>query len=73
MLLDDKRQMILVKQFKNSSLAMDYYTGIQESENLFDAIETDYHIFVIDDKNFSVFFKNKNIEQYMVFFEKNYQ
>ena len=64
--------MILVKQFKNAELAMDYYNKIQDGNQFFDALETEYHIFVIDDKNFSVFFKNKNLEQYLVFFEKNY-
>ncbi len=72
MLLNESKQMILVKQFKNAELAMDYYNKIQDGNQFFDALETEYHIFVIDDKNFSVFFKNKNLEQYLVFFEKNY-
>ena len=73
MLLDEKRQMIMVKQFKNSTLAFNYFNELLEHENLFDAVETTYHMFVIDDKNFPVFFKNKNVEQYQAFFETNYK
>jgi len=44
-----------------------------EHDHFFDAVETTYHIFVIDDKNFPTFFKTKNIDQYQAFFETNYQ
>ncbi|HZG00494.1 MAG TPA: hypothetical protein VEY71_05800, partial [Chitinophagales bacterium] len=73
MLLDEKRQMIVVKQFKSAALAWNYYNALLEREHLFDAVETTHRMFVIDDKNFTAFFKNKNVEQYMAFFEKHYK
>lgn len=73
MLLDETRQMVLVKQFKNSQMAMNYYNEILARETLFDAVETTYHVFVIDDKNFSTFFKTKNLDLYMAFFDSNYK
>ncbi len=73
MLLDETRQMVLVKQFKNSTLAMMYYNEMLANENLFDSVETTYHTFVIDDKNFSTFFKTKNLDLYMAFFDSNYK
>lgn len=73
MLLDEKRQMIVVKQFKSATTAWNYYNALVERENLFDNVETTYRMFVIDDKNFTSFFKSKNVEQYMAFFEKHYK
>ncbi len=73
MLLDETRQMVLVKQFKSSQQAMIYYNEILAKETLFDAVETTYHVFIIDDKNFSTFFKTKNLDLYMAFFDSNYK
>jgi hypothetical protein len=73
MLLDETRQMVLVKQFKSSQQAMIYYNEILAKETLFDIVETTYHVFVIDDKNFSTFFKTKNLDLYMAFFDGNYK
>jgi hypothetical protein len=73
MLLDEARQMILVKQFKNSQLALNYYNEILSKETLFDLIETTYHVFIIDEKNFGTFFKTKNLDLYMAFFDSNYK
>lgn len=73
MLLDEARQMILVKQFKNSQIALNYYNEILSKETLFDLIETTYHVFIIDEKNFGTFFKTKNLDLYMAFFDSNYK
>jgi tetratricopeptide (TPR) repeat protein len=72
-LLDPKSQMIVVKQFKNKSDAMNYYDEVTDSETMFDQVEAlGYRIFLIDDKNFPLFYQRKNIQEYAEFFEDNY-
>ncbi len=72
MMLDKKQQMILVKQMKNMDDAMNFYADAS-SQTFYDWIETtDFYFFVIDDKNFATFFKNKNLTDYMQFFDANY-
>ncbi len=72
MMLDKKQQMILVKQMKNQDEAMNFYSDAS-SQTFYDEIEmTDFYFFAIDDKNFAAFFKNKNITDYMEFFNENY-
>jgi hypothetical protein len=73
-LLDKNSQVILVKQFKDRSDAMSYYDDITDSESIFETVEDiGYRVFVIDDKNFIQFFQRKNMEEYIDFFEKNYE
>ncbi|GDX51866.1 hypothetical protein LBMAG27_09130 [Bacteroidota bacterium] len=72
MMLDKKQQMILVKQMKSMDDAMTFYADAS-SQTFYDEIEsTDFYFFVIDDKNFATFFKNKNLTDYMQFFDANY-
>ena len=74
MMLDTKKQvqMLLVKQMKNMDEAMNFYADAS-SQTFYDNIENvDFYFFVIDDKNFATFFKNKNITDYMQFFDANY-
>jgi len=72
MMLDKKQQMIMVKQMKNMEDAMDFYSDAS-SQTFYDEIElTDFYFFIIDDKNFATFFKNKNLTDYMQFFDANY-
>ncbi len=74
MMLDSKQQMITVRQMKNSAEAMTYYEDLLSHDTFFEeASNSDHYIFIIDDKNFPLFFKSKNLEEYIEFFEKNYQ
>jgi tetratricopeptide (TPR) repeat protein len=73
-LLDTKTQMIVVKQIKNKDLAMSYYYDLIESETMFEQVEEiGYDIFVIDDKNFPLFYQRKNVQEYLNFFTTNYE
>lgn len=72
-LLDTKSQMILVKQLKNSKEAIEYYNEISDEDGIFEPAEDlSYDIYIIDDKNYPVFYKLKNAEEYRKFFESNY-
>jgi tetratricopeptide (TPR) repeat protein len=74
LLLDDGRQMITVNNFDNSETAMNYYSGILNSKYIFTKLENagEYFNFVISVENYPILYKNKDIHQYLRFFEKNY-
>ncbi len=73
MMLNKDDQIILVKSFANADKAMQYYTTLQSKEaNVFSGIDTSYQFFVISKKNFTPFYKDKNIDAYMAFFLKEY-
>lgn len=73
-LLDTKTQMIVVKQMKGRDAAMKYYNEVSNSETIFESVEDiGYTIFVIDDKNFPLFYQRKDAAEYEDFFYKNYE
>lgn len=74
LLLDNGRQMITVNNFDNSETAMRYFLGILNSKYIFTKLENagEYSNFIISVENYPVLYKNKDIPQYLRFFEKNY-
>ena len=74
LLLDNGRQMITVNNFDNAETAMNYFIGILNSKYIFTKLENagEYFNFVISVENYPVLYKNKDIPQYLRFFEKNY-
>jgi tetratricopeptide (TPR) repeat protein len=74
LLLDNGREMITVNNFDNSEAAIKYFMGILNSKYVFTKLENsgEYFNFVISIDNYPVLFKNKDVQQYLRFFEKNY-
>ena len=65
--------MIAVKNFPDAKTGMDYYAGILADLVVYaDYKETDFRHFVISKANYSIFFKNKNVFNYIRFFNENY-
>ncbi|HRZ21442.1 MAG TPA: tetratricopeptide repeat protein, partial [Bacteroidales bacterium] len=72
-LLDSKRQMITVSNFRNKEKALTYYTGISSSEYVFAGMPADaFSQFVISSDNYRIFYENKDSKDYLRFFTKNY-
>jgi len=72
-LLDSKRQMITVSNFRNKEQALTYYMGISTSEYVFSNIPADaFSQFVISSENYRIFYENKDSKDYLRFFTKNY-
>jgi outer membrane protein assembly factor BamD (BamD/ComL family) len=72
-ILDEDLQVITVKNFTNKKVAMDYYGAITADPAVYsDMKETDYRHFVITKDNYTRFYKNKNVIQYIQFFRDNY-
>jgi len=74
LILDDTQEMITVNNFSNSKKAMDYLLGIRDSKYIFTRLENTgmYYDFIISAENYPVFYRNKDISQYIRFFEKYY-
>jgi hypothetical protein len=66
--------LIVVRLFKNSAEALQYFTTTQADDDIFKNLETgNYSYFVISDENYSVLFKEQNTDKYVEFFAQNYK
>jgi len=64
---------IVVKKFKNQSMANNYFEGvIIAGEVLQELTEDGYRDFVISAENYATFLKDKNLITYQKFFNQNY-
>jgi len=71
--LDGDVQVITVKNFTNKKEAMAYYWAITADPSVYgDIKEIDYRHFVITKDNYTRFYKNKNVAEYIDFFRINY-
>ncbi len=65
---------IVVKLFKNSQEALQYFTTTQADDEIYANIEIGtYSYFVISDENYNVLFKEQKTEKYVEFFAQNYK
>lgn len=72
-LLDDVRYMITVGNFENAEEAMDYYEMISGDQYVFGELGTgNFTETVISIKNYPIFYREKDVDLYEKFFEKNY-
>jgi hypothetical protein len=74
LLFDNNREMITVNNFANSEKAVSYLFDIRNSKYIYTKLEAagDYSDFVISVENYPVLYRNKDISQYLRFFERNY-
>ncbi len=73
MLLDKEHPIILIKNFKNKAKSDLYRNSIsKEIANAMKTVEVPYQAFSISKPNFNTYFKDKNTEAYMEFFQNNY-
>jgi tetratricopeptide (TPR) repeat protein len=72
--LDEKREVVNVAKFDNKDKAMDYYLSVTNNTSLTSKIKNgDFQHFVISANNYSTFYKSKDVEKYLTFFNKNYK
>lgn len=72
--LDTENQMVSVKTFNGKNPAMDYYSFLKTNEYLYSDIQKGaYRSFIISAENFSIFYKDKNVEEYQQFFTQNFK
>jgi hypothetical protein len=64
---------VLVKQFPSSTGAMDYLNAFNNNDNeVKDLNNAGHKIFVVTKDNYIELFKNKNMDQYVSFFNSCY-
>lgn len=71
--LDNTHQLVSVGNFTIPE-AQAYIKKLQRDTYVFSGIANEkYHLFILSVKNYSLFYREKNIEQYQKFFQKYYQ
>jgi hypothetical protein len=74
LLLDNTTEMVTVNNFDDAKKAIDYYNSIKSSKYVFTKLENvgDYADFVIAIENYPIFYRSKNKDLYIKFFQRNY-
>lgn len=73
LLLNNEQTIITVGNFKNKDEALNYYNAINMDKYVLSGVnEKNYYIYPISTTNYPLFYRDKNIEPYKEFFEKNY-
>jgi tetratricopeptide (TPR) repeat protein len=71
--LDNTRQIITISNFPDKAKAMLYFNLLKNDKDVFAKLTpADYKQFVISVDNYSPMFKNKDIDNYYIFFQENY-
>lgn len=71
--LNSNSQMITVSNFKDKEAGMTYYNSIDKNNDLSGNLnKLNANRFIISSGNYSTFYKQKDVESYLKFFEKNY-
>jgi len=66
-------QLIIVKTFDKSSRSLNYLDAIKDEERLKTLLgRSDFEHFIISSSNFKTFYKDKMLDQYLVYFEGTY-
>lgn len=64
--------MITIEKFENLDQANNYYKALQNNEYVFGGVNaSDYQLIKISISNYPMFYQQKNIEEYMEFWNKN--
>ncbi len=70
---NNTQDLISVQNFDNASKAMAFYNQVNNSDVFQQINKKDYSFFVISKTNYNIFLKDKNIDKYNIFFNKNYK
>ncbi len=72
--LDAAHQLVSVKTFVGKAKAMDYYNFMKGNQFVYSDLEAGtYQTFIISSENYSIFYKDKNINEYKQFFTQNFK
>lgn len=73
-ILDPQNQTLVVSPFKDQDKAMNYYKAFisQPAQQKIGNMATEYTNFVISQSNYLLLLKNKNLDEYITFFNQNY-
>lgn len=73
LVLDNEHYIVTIGNFNNAAKALDYFEAISENDYVYaDLKPGTFYNFVISTENYSIFFKEKDINEYSEFFNKFY-
>lgn len=73
LMFTDSTQMLTVHRFVDASSAMEYWRHLQQAESPLSKYDKkDYYVYPFSTQNYNTFYKRKNIEAYILFFERYY-
>lgn len=71
--LNGLNQLVMVKELKTEDFAKDYFKSFKlNNEHLAELNSKNYQYFLISNSNFIEFYKDKNIQDYLTFFNKQF-
>jgi tetratricopeptide (TPR) repeat protein len=71
--LDDRHEVLNVSRFENKDDALDYLLSIENSTEIPALLgKTEFKQFVISAVNYPIFYKNKDVEKYLLFYNEKY-
>ncbi len=70
--VDQNTQIVVTRSFKDKEEAMDYYVAFKVNKNQVKDFTTGFDFFVITNTNFSSLYVEKNVKEYVDFFNENY-
>lgn len=71
--IDNRTPIVVVRSFDNGEKALDYLKGVEANKSDFLSSEFKYEIYPISQNNYRQLLKNKVINGYPEFFQKNYE
>lgn len=72
--LDVTHQIVNVKSFEGKDKAMNYFEALDSKKNVVSDLEKgSFQVFVISAENYTVFYKDKNVQDYQQFFTQNFK
>lgn len=70
--VDQKTQVVVTRSFKDKEEAMDYYTAFKVNKKQVKDYNKGFDFFIITETNFSSLYVEKDVPEYVTFFNKNY-
>lgn len=73
-MLNKQESLVTIETFDNVSQAEDYKTAMFINDYIFGGIkEEHYKVFIISKTNYPIFYSNKNVEEYLEFWNENHK
>jgi outer membrane protein assembly factor BamD (BamD/ComL family) len=74
LMLDNQRAIITIGNFEDAAAAYDFYTAIENDQYVLSGInKDDFELFAISTNNYPILYREKNVSDYVEFFEANYK
>ncbi|MGE0635491.1 MAG: tetratricopeptide repeat protein [Bacteroidia bacterium] len=73
MMINPLSQLVYVEKFENAAKAKAYFETIKQKPEIFEGlVPEEYRQFIISAGNFNIYYKDKNIDKYLEFYNTNY-